>query len=59
MTMPSYMYQNPANHAKFSRERDCKGCKHLEHVFDIKMCKIKPMVRGDNLKKCSKYREEE
>lgn len=49
MTLPSH----------YERERDCRGCKHLEWVFEIKMCRIKTMVSPEFIKKCSEYKEED
>lgn len=59
MTKQAYHYEDPLKHIKFEREKSCKGCKHLEYVFDQKMCKIKPMIRSENLKKCSQFTEDE
>ena len=50
MAMPLRYYQDPARHVKFAREVDCKDCLNLETVCGVRMCIVKPMMRGENLK---------
>ena len=59
MTIPAYKFQDPANHVKFGRETDCRGCKHLDSDVEYKRCVKKPIVRSEYLKKCGNYKETE
>ncbi len=55
MVLEARYYQDTARHVKFAREVDCKDCLNLETVCGLRMCIVKPMIRGENLKKCKQF----
>jgi hypothetical protein len=56
MTLPAYMYRDPANHVKFERELiPCCGCAYLKTLFDKQYCD-----KGNKIiKKCAQFKEYE